>query len=78
MPNPGSREALDQGCKCPVYDNSHGQGIGKDESGEEMFWINADCPLHGSGMKSMMYCCDKCGFATLGSDELDKHIEEHK
>lgn len=40
-PNPGSDEALDQGCRCPVLDNSHGRGPGP-------FWINGDCPLHGT------------------------------
>jgi len=46
-PNPGSIEAIDQGCKCPRMDNHWGAGIGKDENGEPLFWINADCPLHG-------------------------------
>ena len=42
-PNPGSDEAIAQGCRCPVYDNCHGKGCGY---GEGMFWINGDCPLH--------------------------------
>ena len=41
LPNPGSNEALEQGCLCPVLDNCHGEGV----SGS--FWINADCPIHG-------------------------------
>ena len=40
-PNPGSDEALDMGCECPILDNFHGAGV----SG--MFWVNEDCPLHG-------------------------------
>ena len=45
-PNPGSNEAKDRGCSCPVLDNFHGMGaFGDDES--PLFWINEDCPLHG-------------------------------
>lgn len=43
IPNPGSDAALAIGCRCPVMDNSHGQGIyclGED------WWISADCPVH--------------------------------
>jgi hypothetical protein len=31
-PNPGTEEAIKQGCKCPVLDNHHGRGVlmGKD------------------------------------------------
>lgn len=42
-PNPGSDEALDQGCTCPVLDNSHGNGYYGDGS---KFVITAGCPLH--------------------------------
>lgn len=42
--NPGSDEALEEGCSCPVLDNSHGKGI---KHQEEEFWVNFDCPLHG-------------------------------
>ncbi len=41
-PNPGSKEAQDQGCTCPVLDNNHGKGVGG------LFWMNSDCPLHGT------------------------------
>lgn len=44
-PNPGSDEAIEQGCKCPVLDNAHGRGVNRNG---EMFWFNAGCPLHGS------------------------------
>lgn len=40
---PGSNSALDNGCLCPVLDNGHGQG-----RGDGTFWINAECPLHGT------------------------------
>nr|DAE07572.1 MAG TPA: hypothetical protein [Podoviridae sp. ctnCN2] len=42
-PNPGSDEAIEQGCICPVLDNNHGQG-----TGENYWWITRDCPLHGA------------------------------
>lgn len=42
-PNPGSEEALDQGCTCPVVDNNHGRGSYKGTG----FIYSADCPLHG-------------------------------
>jgi hypothetical protein len=44
IPNPGSDEAKDLGCLCPVLDNAHGKGIDLDGG---LFWINQTCPLHG-------------------------------
>lgn len=44
IPTPGSDEAIEQGCKCPVLDNHHGRGMPY-ESGPR-FWINGDCPIH--------------------------------
>ena len=49
-PNPGSSEAVAQGCKCPVMDNFHGKGIPfTSDEGEILiaFWKDATCPLHG-------------------------------
>lgn len=46
VPNPGTKEAIDQGCTCPVEDNHHGKGVDGGD-GERHFWYNADCPLHG-------------------------------
>lgn len=44
-PNPGSKEAQEQGCECPVIDNHYGKGIPiKNE--ENNFWISENCPLH--------------------------------
>ena len=43
-PNPGSPEAVKQGCKCPVIDNRYGKGIRDDR---DEYWINGGCPLHG-------------------------------
>lgn len=48
-PNPGSREALDAGCRCPVLDNGHGRGyMGgvTDEQGRTVFVYAEGCPLH--------------------------------
>lgn len=36
---PGSQQAINQGCTCAELDNS---------GGGEFYWIEADCPLHGS------------------------------
>ena len=44
VPNPGSDEALAQGCRCPVLDNGHGKGILW--GGKPSFWITKGCPLH--------------------------------
>jgi len=47
MPNPGSDEAIAQGCTCPVLDNAHGRGAWGSSGEDAVFWMNADCPLHG-------------------------------
>jgi hypothetical protein len=36
---PGSDEACEHGCKCPILDNY--------EMPDDKKWVNADCPLHG-------------------------------
>lgn len=49
-PAPGSREAVVQGCTCPVWDNCHGLGYGGDW--KKFGWIMlADCPVHGQVSK---------------------------
>lgn len=48
-PNPGTKEALDLGCTCPVMDNAHGKGIPlPNKKGEIVycFWYSGDCPVH--------------------------------
>lgn len=48
-PNPGSDEAIAQGCLCPVIDNGHGKGyMGgmKDEAGNTLYVKVVGCPLH--------------------------------
>lgn len=42
-PKPGSKEAIERGCKCPVMDNHHGKGLPNGD-----YWISADCPLHSN------------------------------
>lgn len=49
-PNPGSPEAVQLGCLCPMLDNGHGRGSGRTSTdGRPVFWINGDCPMHGGG-----------------------------
>lgn len=44
---PGSPEAMDAGCRCPVLDNARGKGSMAD--GARYGWlVNSDCPLHGN------------------------------
>ena len=46
-PNPGSDEALDEGCTCPVMDNRYGDGARVDpKTGKVMFWYTEGCPVH--------------------------------
>ena len=41
---PGSNEAIDAGCTCPVIDNAHGAGY----LGLGKVWVmRIDCPIHG-------------------------------
>lgn len=46
-PNPGSQEARDIGCTCPVLDNHYGEGAYNDKEGVPLFWIAEECPVHG-------------------------------
>lgn len=48
-PYPGSREAQNAGCLCPVLDNAHGRGYHCDN--HEQFIIAGDCPVHGRLME---------------------------
>ena len=41
--NPGSDEAVVNGCRCPRMDNGYGRG-----RGDGQFVMNEDCPMHGS------------------------------
>jgi hypothetical protein len=46
-PNPGSDEAREQGCNCPVIDNAHGLGAQGSRGEDAVFWMTSTCPLHG-------------------------------
>lgn len=43
-PTPGSLEAVEHGCQCPVMDNARGKGVRIHD--EIQFWISSSCPLH--------------------------------
>ena len=49
VPNPGSDEAIKQGCICAVLDNRH--GLGAFDSGDGTFWITQGCILHDPKVK---------------------------
>ena len=46
-PNPGSDEAIEAGCICPILDNEHGWGYSGIGGGEGVFCYVAGCPVHG-------------------------------
>lgn len=43
---PGSPQATELGCTCPMLDNAHGHGAYGDGK-KYGWWINENCPLHG-------------------------------
>jgi len=43
IPNPGSKEAIKNGCTCAVLDNARGAEWMKKARG---FYITQGCPLH--------------------------------
>jgi len=53
MSNPGSGEAINKGCTCPIMDNCGGKEdhpviISRVKAGMgDGFWRSSDCPLHG-------------------------------
>ena len=44
-PNPGSDEAVDKGCTCPIQGNRRGKGPYRGKN--DIFWVDTLCPLHG-------------------------------
>jgi len=46
-PNPGSPEAIAQGCRCPRMDNCNGRGAYTTADGTPIFYMTSICPLHG-------------------------------
>lgn len=50
-PNPGSDEAGEMGCICPVLDNGHGnEKLGRSRRG---FWIDERCPVHAGDKETL-------------------------
>lgn len=43
VPNPGSQEAWDAGCNCPILDNSYGRGYMGQEG---VFVYTVGCKVH--------------------------------
>lgn len=62
VPNPGSSEAVESGCACPVLDNGRGRGAREGDDGKPLFWITAGCPLHSIPM------VDRLLEAVMGKD----------
>ena len=54
-PPPGSDDAIERGCTCPVVDNGHGRGAmlpapetaRHPRQAEPLYWVSETCPLHG-------------------------------
>ena len=46
--NPGSKNAQENGCKCPVLDNNHGAGFMWGLANPWCWYMNEHCPLHGN------------------------------
>lgn len=50
-PKPGSKEAVEAGCNCPVIDNHHGEGIPMTNPDtkeiQRAYWMMSDCIIHG-------------------------------
>ena len=44
-PNPGSDEAVEQGCTCPRMDNGYGKGY---MGMEGVFVYTENCPVHAT------------------------------
>ena len=47
LPNPGSPEAVKEGCTCPVEKNRNGDGFMLHSDGQAIFVIELSCPIHG-------------------------------
>ena len=43
IPDPGTEEAIEMGCICPVMDNEYGRGW---HGQEGVFIYNSGCPVH--------------------------------
>lgn len=47
--NPGSKDAIGVGCRCPRVDNAHGAGYMRGSDGQPIFVYSGLCPLHADG-----------------------------
>lgn len=45
VPNPGSDEAVEMGCRCARMDNNRGRWA---PWPPDNWWVNGDCPVHAS------------------------------
>lgn len=54
-PNPGSAEAVANGCTCPVIDNRGGKGVPAGKDRAPLFWYNISCPVHGDAQLCTAY-----------------------
>ena len=45
-PNPGTQEAIDAGCTCPVMDNGRGWGFCGMGGGKGIYCYSEGCPIH--------------------------------
>lgn len=52
-PNPGSDEAVAQGCACPVLDNNHGVFAPFGDGEDEEWFLSSECPIHGGADAAM-------------------------
>lgn len=48
---PGSRSAINAGCRCPRMDNHYGAGIFQ-QDGVTYYVMNQECPLHGHAVEN--------------------------
>ena len=46
--DPGSPEAIREGCRCSPVKNRNGEGAGVNGRGEKLFIPHLACGLHGS------------------------------
>jgi len=73
-PNPGSNEAVEDGCLCPIVENNYGQA---EPDGDGMWWIDARCPVHPPRPDETDWSkfgqpdangCGRCGH------DIDRHV----
>lgn len=71
VPNPGSPEAVAQGCICPRLDNANGRGwmggVKDPETGETIFVYTVGCSVHAALVPT-----EATGTAPSSCNALDK------